>query len=241
MSATIKIIGHRGAMAYAPENSALSFVTAEEQGVDEIEFDVRLSSDGVPVILHDGHLDRVAPDVAPGTLVQDTSWEQLKAISLPRGQRILTLDEALALTHVEIQIEVKDPAAIDVIAAALADSPDTQRRSRITCFDPAVLEHSHRLLPRVRRGLITGAWTPETGAVAAEVGADVVYCGWDGLTRAAVDALHARSVQVGGWPLRTRQDADLAVRLDVDVVTADDPIAARTWLEAAALSLAPGG
>lgn len=241
MPREIKITGHRGAMAYAPENTALSLVTAEDQEVDEIEFDVRLSSDGVPVILHDAHLDRVASDVAQGVLVQDLMWEQIRKICLPRGQRILTLQEALDLTHVEIQIEVKDPVAVETIAGVLADSPDTQRRSRITCFDAAVLEHSRSVMPDIKRGLITGTYTPETGALAAEVGAGVVYSGWDGLSRHAVDALHARGLQVGGWPLRHRHDADLAVRLDLDVVTADDPAAARAWLEAAASSLVPGG
>lgn len=240
MPREIKITGHRGAMAYAPENTALSFVTAEDQEVDEIEFDVRLSSDGVPVILHDAQLDRVTSDVAAGVLVQDLTWEQIKEICLPRGQRILTLQEALDLTHVEIQIEVKDPAAVETIAETLAASPDTQRRSRITCFDPAVLEHSRSVMPDIKRGLITGTFTPEIGARAEEVGAGAVYSGWGGLGRPEVDGLHARGLQVGGWPLRHRQDADLAVRLDLDVVTADDPVAAREWLEEAASSLVPG-
>ena len=47
------IIGHRGASAVAPENTMAAFREAIAVGCDGIEFDVRLTGDGVPVIIHD--------------------------------------------------------------------------------------------------------------------------------------------------------------------------------------------
>jgi glycerophosphoryl diester phosphodiesterase len=52
------VIGHRGASGTAPENTLQSFALAVEQGADAIEFDVRLSSDGVPLVIHDPTLAR---------------------------------------------------------------------------------------------------------------------------------------------------------------------------------------
>ena len=52
------IIGHRGASAVAPENSMAAFEAAIAAGADGIEFDVHLSRDGVPVIIHDETLQR---------------------------------------------------------------------------------------------------------------------------------------------------------------------------------------
>jgi len=52
------VIGHRGACGLAPENTMQSFALAIEQGADALEFDVRLSADGVPVVLHDPTLGR---------------------------------------------------------------------------------------------------------------------------------------------------------------------------------------
>ncbi len=52
------IIGHRGASAVAPENTLAAFELAMRQGADGIEFDVRLSADGVPVVIHDAALSR---------------------------------------------------------------------------------------------------------------------------------------------------------------------------------------
>ena len=52
------IIGHRGASALAPENTLAAFARAVEDGADGIEFDVRLSKDNIPVVIHDATLFR---------------------------------------------------------------------------------------------------------------------------------------------------------------------------------------
>ncbi|MDQ3668203.1 MAG: hypothetical protein M3410_16845 [Acidobacteriota bacterium] len=52
------IIGHRGASAIAPENTLTAFIRAIQDGAEGIEFDVRLSQDGVPVVIHDATLAR---------------------------------------------------------------------------------------------------------------------------------------------------------------------------------------
>ncbi len=54
------IIGHRGASALAPENTIAAFANALRDGADGVEFDVRLSSDGVPIVIHDATLGRTA-------------------------------------------------------------------------------------------------------------------------------------------------------------------------------------
>src|SRR5580692_6505902 len=56
-------IGHRGASGEAPENTLVSFDLAWRQGVDGIEFDVQLSSDGVPMVIHDSHLRRTTSGI----------------------------------------------------------------------------------------------------------------------------------------------------------------------------------
>ncbi|MDQ3907324.1 MAG: hypothetical protein M3268_03160, partial [Acidobacteriota bacterium] len=54
------VIGHRGASALAPENTVAAFERSLADGADGIEFDVRLASDGVPVVIHDASLRRTA-------------------------------------------------------------------------------------------------------------------------------------------------------------------------------------
>lgn len=52
------VIGHRGASGLAPENTLEAFELALSQGADALELDVRLSADGIPMVVHDGTLDR---------------------------------------------------------------------------------------------------------------------------------------------------------------------------------------
>lgn len=76
MVSTPLIIGHRGASASAPENTLAAFSGALEAGADGVEFDVRLSRDRVPVVIHDaslkrtGQMDRLVADLNATELQQ---------------------------------------------------------------------------------------------------------------------------------------------------------------------------
>ena len=57
-SSNVIVLGHRGIRASYPENTMLSFQKALDLGVDMIEMDVRMSADGIPVVIHDARLER---------------------------------------------------------------------------------------------------------------------------------------------------------------------------------------
>jgi len=219
-------------MAHAPENTALSLVTAEELGVDEIELDVRVSADGIAVISHDDDLSRVlGVDVAP--TVSGSRWQDLQQLRLPRGQRLLTLPEALELTRRDLQIELKTPGAAEATTRVLADYPDERSRCSITSFEVGWLATARELMPNVPRGLISVSYDPSVGSRAATVEASWIYSGWNGLTSGVVKELHQRGIKIGAWPVGCAEDAVLAYRLGVDKITADAPGAAREWIDAA--------
>ncbi len=102
------VIGHRGNRAFAPENTLRSFSEAVALGADAVEFDVHLSADGVPVILHDETLDRTTDSTGP---VRERTARELRQCdagarftpdagrTFPwrgRGLYVPTLEEALA-------------------------------------------------------------------------------------------------------------------------------------------------
>ncbi|MBO0811918.1 MAG: glycerophosphodiester phosphodiesterase [Microlunatus sp.] len=232
----IQVAGHRGAMAHAPENTALSLVMAEQLGVDEIELDVRVSADGVAVLSRDDDLSRVlGVDVAPTVSV--TAWCDLQNLRLPRGQRLLTLPEALELTRSNLQLELKSPQAVPIAAQVLADFADEVRRCSFTSFDVSRLIMARELLPDVPRGVIADAYDPTLAARARAAQAAWIYSGWNGLTPDVIAALHQQGCRIGVWPLCTAEDAERAYRLGVDKITADAPGEAREWLEAAEADL----
>ncbi|MBR7137569.1 MAG: hypothetical protein IKC99_05870, partial [Clostridia bacterium] len=74
----IVVEGHRGYAAAYPENTLLSFASAIELGVDAIEFDVWLTADKVPVLIHDGNCRRTC---GVDVHVSDLTLAEVRALS----------------------------------------------------------------------------------------------------------------------------------------------------------------
>jgi|GEM_PF-2337151 len=122
----MEIIAHRGAMTHAPENTLASQRLAYELGVDIVEIDVRLSKDGVPVIIHDHTLERTTSGTG---LVTALTLQQLKQLDAgawfgPQfaGERIPTLAEMLEVAKqynrkviLDIKGDLMAPAVVAVI------------------------------------------------------------------------------------------------------------------------------
>lgn len=109
----VKILAHRGASAYAPENTLEAFRLAMEQGADGIELDVQMTKDGELVVIHDETIDRVSNG---NGAVRDYTLEELKQFSVSNhfeqypDVKIPTLREVLELVKpgtMEINIELK--------------------------------------------------------------------------------------------------------------------------------------
>lgn len=131
------VIGHRGNAARAPENTLESFRQAAALGVDAIELDVRLTRDGVPVVIHDPTLARTTDR---GDAVVDSSLAGLRradagarftpdaGATFPyrgRGLTIPTLREVVDATEgipllIEVKVPEAGPAILDVLRQANA-------------------------------------------------------------------------------------------------------------------------
>ena len=108
-----KVWAHRGASAYAPENTLEAFRLGAEQGADGVELDVQLSKDGELVVIHDETIDRVSGGHG---YVRDYTLEELRKLQFnkthPEYQdvRIPTLGEVYDLLKplgLEINVEIK--------------------------------------------------------------------------------------------------------------------------------------
>ena len=115
------IIGHRGASAEAPENTLSAFGLALEQGADGIEFDVQLSADGWPVVIHDARVDRTTNGRGK---VSELTLAELQALIIDPQEKIPTLDEVFEALGPRIlyNVEVKDMGFRDCgLEAAIVD------------------------------------------------------------------------------------------------------------------------
>ncbi|HET6220602.1 MAG TPA: glycerophosphodiester phosphodiesterase family protein, partial [Dongiaceae bacterium] len=103
-----RVIGHRGAAAYAPENTLEGLREAARRGAGWVEFDAKLTGDGVVVLMHDDTLDRTTDGTGP---VAETSYAEISHLDAGawfgpawRGARVPTLADALALL-VELDLQ----------------------------------------------------------------------------------------------------------------------------------------
>ena len=135
------IIGHRGASAVAPENTLAAFREAIASGSDGIEFDVRLTQDGVPVIIHDNTLRRTT---GLPHRIADLTWPELESLNVgvPSLEQLFALFEAnQLLLFLEMKVDsVAEHAPLAEASCKLIHDFSFERRVIIECFDLRALE-----------------------------------------------------------------------------------------------------
>lgn len=114
------VIAHRGAPAAALENTLASFAAAIRDGVSMIEFDIRISKDGVPFVVHDGRIGRICQTA--NFKLSSTESARLSAVRLRNGEPLPTLAAVLDLVRgaCALNIEAKSKGAVAAAVATLS-------------------------------------------------------------------------------------------------------------------------
>jgi glycerophosphoryl diester phosphodiesterase len=157
-------IAHRGASAAAPPNTLAAFEKAAELGADGVEFDVHLSADGVPVVIHDFNVDSTTDGsgrVAEMTLAQ---LKQLDAGShfdpAFADERIPTLEEVLEAvgSQLLLNIELKSTSlrdnGLEWAVIAQVERHNLDNRVLLSSFNPLSLRRAKKVAPHIPVGLL---------------------------------------------------------------------------------------
>ena len=164
------IIAHRGASRLAPENTLAAFRRAVEIGADGIEIDVQLSTDSVPVVIHDATVDRTTNGSG---WVRDLTLAQLQELDAGShagaafaGERIPTLEEVLTevgdklLIDIELKYPTLETASLEAQVIEVIRRLGMQQRVWLSSFKPYALHTTRRLAPEMPCGLIYGPLSP---------------------------------------------------------------------------------
>lgn len=159
------VLGHRGASAYAPDNTAASFNMAIDMGADGVETDVHLTKDGVPVIQHNYRIDRNSNGHG---YVDELTYEELRQFDFGswkgeqfKGEKIMTLDEFLDLADKRmrfVNVELKEPRkkpsdlAKKTVEAIVAHK--MLDRVLLSSFDHEMLKQAQQLCPEMLTGAL---------------------------------------------------------------------------------------
>ena len=233
------IIAHRGASAYAPENTLSAFRLAEQLGADGIELDARLTGDRRVVVHHDRTLDRTTSGTGR---LSDHSLEEIRRLDAGSsfearfaGERILTLEEALeamagrVLINVHLVNHDTPGDSLPEAAVAIVQRMGLQPRVLLSSFNPRTLRRVRRLASGIPTGLLV---TPVTGRLKRRIVRRITphwaYHPGDPLvTPDLIQAEHLRGRRVVAWtvdvPSRIRQ----LFAWGIDGVITDVPDVAR--------------
>ncbi|WP_043614605.1 glycerophosphodiester phosphodiesterase [Nonomuraea candida] len=228
-AATVINVAHRGASAYAPENTIAAFELAASQGADMFELDVQETKDHELILMHDTTLARttdveqVFPGLAPWN-VGDLTLAQVRELDAGSwwsgeydGEGVPTLGEALRAmsgSGLGLLLEVKAPHLYPGIETRIA--AELRRHSSwlapgrlvVQSFDWGWARKFDRVLPQVPIGLLG---TPSTGELPQlSKFADQINPPYGTLTASYVRRVHSLGMKVLTW---TVNDSDIMRRL----------------------------
>lgn len=222
------VLAHRGASAYAPENTLAAFDLALEIGAPAFETDVRATADGHLVLLHDERVDRTTSGSGP---VAGLSLAQVQALDAgswfdPRfaGERIPTLEAFLARYggRARLRLEVKG-AEIEARLLSAVGAAGLLAQVEFSAFSWETVERLSSLSAEARVGWLVQAVDPEIIRRAAGVGLRFLSGRADLLTPQVLDDGRAAGLEVGAWGVRDDELLAKVIRIGVDSFTSNWP------------------
>ena len=171
-------IGHRGARAYAPDNTMTSFRKAAELGADMVELDVQRTADGQIAVVHDTHLTDATGRTCS---VRRSTLAELQVIDLGGGERVPSLTEALDLCKREFlgtYIEIKDGGVIPALAQTLHEKK-WGGRCLVGSFRPDWIADFKALAPEIGTSVLFSSIHIDAVRLARSTGASYVHPCWN--------------------------------------------------------------
>ena len=202
-------LAHRGDWRRAPENSIAAIQAAlAVPGCDGIEFDVRLSSDGVPVLLHDETLDRVQK--RPGR-VDQVAARELEDLGVPSLAEALAAIPHAAFLDVELKAR-HDRTVVEVLASGRGPG---LVNAVVSSFEPATLERVGGLAPAWPRWLNARDLEPSTIQTAAGLECVAIAVDFHVIDPGSVHAARRAGLDVAAFTVRRRTTFGRLQRLGV--------------------------
>jgi len=213
-------VGHRGARAYAPENTLASFKKAIEIGVDAIELDVRKTKDNQLVVMHDADVKRTTNGKG---LVHDLTLEDIKGFSAGDTDKVPTLGEALDFLDrkVKVLIELKE-VGCEVQVLSIIRERGLEKNVIITSFLDEAIRKVRDLDSDVETGLI---YVRHSNPIktALDLKANYLLPLYRFTHTTNVQKAHEKSLKVIVWTINNPKEAVEYIKKGVDGIASDKP------------------
>lgn len=239
-----KVIGHRGAKAYAPENTLASFHVAADLGIEWVELDAKISKDGEAIVFHDESLDRCTN--ATG-LVADTDFSTLRELDAGSwfgdsflNEKIPTLEEALEVIadrKMGVNIEIKACPGREVETAEIVLDvasriwPDDVPPPLVSSFSHVSMETAMDMIAEWPRGLLIDEELENWQEIAEYLQIATFNLNVRNLSREQVEEFMETQKPLLGYTINSPEDAREMMRWGLDGVFSDNPDVVREAIE----------
>lgn len=218
---TPAIIGHRGAAGLAPENTLQSIRRAIRLECDATELDVRLTRDGIPVVVHDKTVDRTTDGKGE---VANLTMAEVMTFRCSNGECIPSLTSAIDVCHGRIAmfVELKDNEVVS-IAAELIRRRSAQSMTTFSSFNPLRLVAAKQICKRSGTCLLRKRLTDEKMHEIND--SDIGVIGLPGalVTKKIVDRVHDSGKRLYAYHVNTLALGERLTVLGVDQIGTDFP------------------
>ncbi len=231
-----RIMGHRGAAASTPENTLAGIRKAAAFGASWVEFDVKLTADGIPVLMHDDSLKRTTGQDLPASEVTLAEMQKLDAGSwfAPEfaDESIPTLEETLTLLlalGMSANIEIKPSPGEDVdtvtrtIAVLERSWPASAPAPLMSSFSRKSLETLQKQAPDLPRGYLVEELPGDWAATAEALGCATIHHYAKAVTAAQVGETKAAGYGLAAYTVNDPEQARQLLGWGIDCLITDAP------------------
>ncbi|MFI1889489.1 glycerophosphodiester phosphodiesterase [Streptomyces jumonjinensis] len=214
---TVTAVGHRGDPYLVRENTLPSLRSAVASGADAVEIDVRITADGVPVLLHDATLSRLWGHDQP---LDRLSLAQLK--DLTRGG-VPTLREALSALdgpgghRAMIDLPGATPDTVRAVVGTVRDLGAAERV--YYCAGPVTMLAVRSLDPSAETALTWTSLAPPRPVLLDALRPRTLNYRFGLVSRALTDRVHRDGMLVSAWTADTRRTMRALIRAGADSIT----------------------
>jgi len=213
-------IGHRGARAYAPENTITSFKKAIEIGVDAVELDIRRTKDNQIIVIHDADVKRTTDGKG---LVNELTLKEIKGFSAEGSEKIPTLQETLDFLDkkVKVFVELKE-TGIEEQVLSIVHKRSLEKNVVIVSFLEEALKKIRELDADIETGLIYAVHRNPVKA-ALELKANYLLALYRFIHTANVVKAHENGLKMVVWTINNSQEVAEYAKKGVDGIASDKP------------------
>lgn len=232
----MKIAAHRGVSSLAPENTLAAFQKAAEMGCEWIEFDVQLTKDKIPVVIHDKTVKRCTNG---NGIVSEMSLAELKLLDAGSwfsevfcDQKIPTLEEVLDLAkqnnmsvNIELKIYPEDnvPLLCEQISKAINKSGFPVSSVLFSSFDIEAMKYMHISQPNIRRGQLWEEIPDDALSHLTAIEAYSVHCDHRYLKQEQAKWIKQKDYKICCYTANNPEEVNSHREWGVDLVFSDTP------------------